>query len=67
MKEDVFFLKEEFVSVKYDGERYEIEFFWKNDCLFIFDNYNFCYNWLKLMYYKLSKMLEVLKEYDDII
>ena len=66
-KEDVSPPKEEFVSVKHDGERYEIELPWKNDCLPIPDNYNLCYNRLKSMHYKLSKTPEVLKEYDDII
>ena len=59
--------KEEFVSVKHNGERYEIEIPWKNDCLPIPDNYNLCYNRLKSMHYKLNKTPEVLKEYDDII
>lgn len=66
-KEDIFPPKEEFVSVKHNGERYEIELPWKNDCLPIRDNYNLCYNRLKSMHYKLNKTPEVLKEYDDII
>lgn len=43
-KEDVFQSKEEFVSTKHNGERYEIELPWKNDCSPIPDNYNLCYN-----------------------
>ena len=66
-KEDVFQRKEEFVSVKHNGERYEIELPWKNDCLPIPDNYNLCYNRLKSMHHKLSKTPEVLREYDGII
>ena len=59
--------KEEFVSVKHNGERYEIELPWKNDCLPIPGNLNLCHNRLKSMHYKLNKTPEVLKEYDDII
>ena len=66
-KEDVLEPNEEFVSVRHNNERYEIELPWKNDSLPIPDNYNLCYNRLKSMHYKLRKTPEVLKEYDDII
>ena len=66
-KEYVLEPNEEFVSVRHNGERYEIELPWKNDCLPIPDNYNLCYNRLKTMHYKPRKTPEVLKEYDDII
>ena len=42
--------KEEFVSVKHNGERYEIELPWKNDCLPIPGNLNLCHNRLKSMH-----------------
>ena len=66
-EDDVLQPKEEFVSVKRNGERNEIELPWKNDCLPIPDNYNLCYNRLKSMHHKLSKTLDVLREYDGII
>lgn len=50
-KEDVLQPKEEFFSVKHNGERYEIELPRKNDCLPIPDNYNLCYNRLKSMHH----------------
>ena len=65
-KEDVSPPKEEFVSVKHDGERYEIELPWKNDCFPIPDNYNLCYNQLISIHDRLNKTPEVLKEHDDI-
>ena len=38
-----------------NGQRYEVELPFKDDCLPILDNYNLCYNRLKSMQFKLSK------------
>ena len=53
--------------MKHNGERYEIELPWKNDCLPVPDNYNLCYNQLKSIHDRLNKTPDVLKEHDDII
>lgn len=58
----------EFVNIKHNGQRYEIELPWKNDCLPIPDtDYNLCYNRLKSMHFKWSKTPNVLREYNSVI
>ena len=57
----------EFVNVRHNGHRYEVELPFKGDCLPIPDNYNLCYNRLKSMHFKLSKTPDILLEYENII
>ena len=57
----------EFVNVRHNGQRYEVELPFKDDCLPIPDNYNLCYNRLKSMHFKLSKTPDILREYENII
>ena len=57
----------EFVNVRHNGQRYEVELPFKDDCLPIPDNYNLCYNRLKSMHFKLSKTPDILHEYENII
>ena len=57
----------EFVNVRHNGQRYEVELPFKGDCLPIPDNYNLCYNRLKSMHFKLSKTPDILREYENII
>ena len=45
----------EFVNVRRNGQRYEVELPFKDDCLRIPVNYNLCYNRLKSTHFKLSK------------
>ena len=57
----------EFVNVRHNGQRYEVELPFKGDCLPIPDNYNLCYNRLKSMHFKLRKTPDILREYENII
>ena len=57
----------EFVNVRHNGQRYEVELPFKGDCLPIPDNYNLCYNRLKSMHFQLSKTPDILREYENII
>ena len=57
----------EFVNIRHNGQRYEVELPFKDDCLPIPDNYNLCYNCLKSMHLKLSKTPDILHEYENII
>ena len=47
----------EFVNVRHNGQRYEVEL----------PNYNLCYNRLKSMHFQLSKTPDILREYENII
>ena len=49
----------EFVNVRHNGHRYEVELPFKGDCLPIPDNYNLCFNRLKSMHFKLSKTPDI--------
>ena len=52
----------EFVKVRHNGQRYEAELPFKDDCLPIRDNYSLCYNRLKSMHFKLTKIPDILPE-----
>ena len=52
----------EFVNVRHNGQRYEVEL-----PFFINDNYSLCHNGLKSMHFKLSKTLDILREYGNTI
>ena len=47
----------EFVNVRHNGQRYEVEL----------PNYNLCYNRLKSMHFQLSKTPDILRELENII
>ena len=55
------------MNVRHNGQRYEAELPFKDDCLPIRDNYNLCYNHLKSMHFKLRKIPDILPEYENII
>lgn len=56
-KEEIFF----------DGCYYEVVLLWKEDCFLCMNNYWMCEIWLWLLYFKLKKDLDLLRDYDKII
>lgn len=56
------------IDVVWSEDWYEVNLLWKENCLLLFfNNYLLCELWLRFLYYKLCKDLELLVEYDNII
>jgi hypothetical protein len=54
-------------NIKYEDHRYEVSLPWKEEQMDVPTDYNYCYNRLKSLQYKLRKEPELLEEYNNTI